>query len=118
MAGHQILNNLMVQNGPVTTFPAAGRWRRADRRQPELLIRKGGEIHTNPLAACAPSGRSAAGSFGSERPMRSTKDKYEHKLVIDASAPPGAKYSRAARARRCSAPAPMWHLSTPLAASC
>ena len=52
---------------------------------PELLIRKqGGEIHTNPLAGSARrQDDPQQDRLGSERLMRSTKDKYEHKLVID-----------------------------------
>nr|WP_306419901.1 isochorismate synthase MenF [Serratia sp. Se-RSmG] len=86
VAGHQILNNLMVQNptGYHFSLPLADGGVLIG-ASPELLIRKqGGEIHTNPLAGSARrQDDPQQDRLGSERLMRSTKDKYEHKLVID-----------------------------------
>jgi isochorismate synthase len=86
VAGHQILNNLMVQNpnGYHFSLPLADGGVLIG-ASPELLIRKqGGEIHSNPLAGSARRQADAQQDrIGSERLMRSTKDKYEHRLVID-----------------------------------
>ena len=103
VAGHQILNNLMVQNptGYHFSLPLADGGVLIG-ASPELLIRKqGGEIHTNPLAGSARrQDDPQQDRLGSERLMRSTKDKYEHKLVIDDIRRHGAIVRQPERAQR------------------
>ena len=120
VAGHQILNNLMVQNptGYHFSLPLADGGVLIG-ASPELLLRQdGGRFYSNPLAGSArrdadPQRDREVG----ERLRASAKDRHEHRIVTESM-----RDVLAGRCRYLNVPhtpellttTTLWHLSTPI----